>query len=200
MVAWHGVYPAVTSKHPADGSVDLGAPQSSIERLIAHGVDGIIVPPMLGDTASMRLDERAAIVRAARNGRQVAFVRPCRNLNRSDRAARTYRSSGLEGLMVVASFACKYDPLESAAWYQTFAIARELPLFARSPTGSTSRPRPSRTSKKRNASSASRRNPAIVTNLPTYSTRAASAFRSSAESMIACSKAWFSAPQAGFRA
>ncbi len=54
MVGWTGVFPAVTTKLREDGSIDLGATQASIERLIENGVSGVIVLPMLGENASLR--------------------------------------------------------------------------------------------------------------------------------------------------
>jgi 4-hydroxy-tetrahydrodipicolinate synthase len=133
MSVWQGVFPAVTSKLHADGSVDLGATQSSIERLIKHGVDGIIVLPMLGENASMRLDEREAIVRAAREvvGKRVPLLSGLAEISTdaATAAARFYQSCGAEGLMVFPSLAYKSDPRETAAWYKAIAAASELPIM-----------------------------------------------------------------------
>ena len=48
-----------------EGQVDLEATQRSIERLIANGVSGLIVLPMLGENASLTVDERERVIRGA---------------------------------------------------------------------------------------------------------------------------------------
>ena len=57
-MAWSGVFPAVTTKLKADGSFDPDAMAHSLERLIENGVAGLIVLPMLGENASLTVDER----------------------------------------------------------------------------------------------------------------------------------------------
>ena len=53
MQKWKGVFPAVTTKLHQDGTIDVAAMRSSIERLVQNGVNGIIVLPMLGENASV---------------------------------------------------------------------------------------------------------------------------------------------------
>ncbi len=65
MINWTGVFPAVTTKLTEAGAVDIEATKASIDRLIENGVSGVIVLPMLGENASMSMEEREAIIRRA---------------------------------------------------------------------------------------------------------------------------------------
>ncbi len=66
MTIWSGVFPAVTTKLREDETLDLSATQKSIDRLIANGVSGIIVLPMLGENASLSVAEREKVILAAK--------------------------------------------------------------------------------------------------------------------------------------
>jgi 4-hydroxy-tetrahydrodipicolinate synthase len=133
MAPWNGVFPAVTTKLRQDGSVDLDATQRSIERLIANGVSGVIVLPMLGENASMVPEEREEIVRAAKEavrGRVplLSGLAEISTLN-ATRSARLYESCGAEGLMVFPSLAYMTDVRETVEWYRTVARACGLPIM-----------------------------------------------------------------------
>lgn len=65
-MAWNGVFPATTTKLKPDGSVDINATQAGLDRLIASGVSGVIVLPMLGENASLTQSERDRVVTAAK--------------------------------------------------------------------------------------------------------------------------------------
>src|SRR3546814_7325364 len=65
MTNWRGVFPAVTTKLRKDESVDLDATAGSIDRLIGNGVSGVIVLPMLGENASLSIEERDSVILAA---------------------------------------------------------------------------------------------------------------------------------------
>jgi 4-hydroxy-tetrahydrodipicolinate synthase len=130
---WAGVYPAVTTKMRRDGSVDLDATQSSINRLVAGGVDGIIILPMLGENAVLQLDEREAVVRAASEtvAGRVPLLSGLAEISTqaAATAARNYERFGAEGLMAFPSLGYKTDHRETAAWYQSLAAASDLPIM-----------------------------------------------------------------------
>lgn len=130
---WTGVFPAVTTKMTREGQVDLEATQSSLDRLIGHGVSGVIVLPMLGENASLSLKEREQVIRAA-----VEVVRgrvPLLSglaeitLETAKAHARAYEGFGAQGLMVFPSLGYKTDPRETAAWYKAVASASSLPIM-----------------------------------------------------------------------
>ncbi|MBC9033730.1 dihydrodipicolinate synthase family protein [Sphingomonas sp. JC676] len=133
MAIWSGVFPAVTTKMKQDSSIDLDAFQASLDRLIRNGVSGVIVLPMLGENASLRLDEREALIRAASEA--VAGRVPLLSglaeitLETAKANAAAYRRFGAQGLMVFPSLGYKTDPRETAHWYREVAGASDLPIM-----------------------------------------------------------------------
>ncbi|TIP18347.1 dihydrodipicolinate synthase family protein [Mesorhizobium sp.] len=133
MANWTGVFPAVTTKLNERGDLDLPATQSSIDRLIRSGVSGIIVLPMLGENASLTVDEKERVIRAARevvDGR-VPLLSGLAEIS-SDSAvqtARKFQSFGAEGLMAFPSIAYKSDARETSAWYRNLAAGCDLPIM-----------------------------------------------------------------------
>src|SRR5262245_52327869 len=119
MALWKGVFPAVTTKMTRDGKVDLDANQSSVNRLVANGVSGVIVLPMLGENASLTLAEREAVIRAgveAAAGRVPLISGLAEtNLDAAQTNAKAYQRFGAEGLMVFPSLGYK---TETAEWYR----------------------------------------------------------------------------------
>lgn len=133
MTMWKGVFPAVTTKMTQDGTIDLAATQSSIDRLIRNGVSGVIVLPMLGENASLTPAERESVIRAGVEA--VAGRVPLLSglaeivLDTAKAHARAYESFGAQGLMVFPSLAYKTDPRETVAWYRGIAGASALPIM-----------------------------------------------------------------------
>lgn len=133
MTHWQGVFPALTTKLEQDGSINLKATQASIDRLIANGVSGIIVLPMLGENASLQPREREAVVRAAKEvvAGRVPLLSGLAEISTENATtgARKYQDFGAEGLMVFPSLGYKTDPRETAAWYKAIAGASDLPIM-----------------------------------------------------------------------
>jgi len=133
MALWSGVFPAVTTKMRQDSSIDLDAFQASLDRLIRNGVSGVIVLPMLGENASLGLDEREALIRAAAEA--VAGRVPLLSglaeitLETAKANAAAYQRFGAQGLMVFPSLGYKTDPRETAHWYRAVAGASDLPIM-----------------------------------------------------------------------
>ncbi|MDY0873837.1 dihydrodipicolinate synthase family protein [Dongia rigui] len=133
MVRWTGVFPAVTTKLNQDGTINFEATQSSIERLVASGVSGVIVLPMLGENASLSQDEKEKVIRAAKEvvrGR-VPLLSGLAEITTETAAAtaRKFQGYGAEGLMVFPSIGYKTDPRETADWYRRIAHASDLPIM-----------------------------------------------------------------------
>lgn len=134
MTNWSGIFPAVTTKMKQDGTLDLPALQSSIDRLITGGVSGVIVLPMLGENASLTMGERESVIRAAVevSNRRVPVLTGLAEVStdQAKQSARSYGSFGAEGLMTFPSLGgYKTDPRETAAWYKAVAGAANLPVM-----------------------------------------------------------------------
>ncbi|MER9001884.1 dihydrodipicolinate synthase family protein [Mesorhizobium australicum] len=130
---WTGVFPAVTTKLQENGDVDVLATQSSIERLIKSGVSGIIVLPMLGENASLKLAEKEKVIRAAKEvvAGRVPLLSGLAEVSTEAAAetARKFQTFGAEGLMAFPSIAYKSDPRETSEWYRTLAAECGLPIM-----------------------------------------------------------------------
>ncbi|MBN9233483.1 MULTISPECIES: dihydrodipicolinate synthase family protein [Phyllobacteriaceae] len=132
-MTWTGVFPAVTTKMDASGTIDFEATQASLDRLIGNGVSGVIVLPMLGENAALTQAERDAVVRAAKEvvAGRVPLLSGLAELSTDNAiaAARNYQKLGAEGLMVFPSLAYRTDRRETAAWYKAVAGASDLPVM-----------------------------------------------------------------------
>ncbi|MBO6636719.1 MAG: dihydrodipicolinate synthase family protein [Roseitalea sp.] len=133
MTKWTGVFPAVTTKLSENGEIDVEATQSSINRLIENGVSGVIVLPMLGENASMSIDEKVAVIEAAKetvNGR-VPLLTGLAEITSTDAVARArqFHALGVDGLMVFPSIGYKTDARETEQWYRAVASASPLPIM-----------------------------------------------------------------------
>lgn len=133
MTKWTGVFPAVTTKLTQDGKVDIEQTKASIDRLVKSGVSGIIVLPMLGENASMSIDEREAVIRAAVAvvGGRVPVLSGLAEitLESAKKNAKLYESFGAQGLMVFPSLGYKTDNRETIDWYKGIASASSLPIM-----------------------------------------------------------------------
>lgn len=133
MQHWTGVFPAVTTKLTSDGQIDLEAFSRSIERLIDGGVSGIIVLPMLGENACMRLDEKEMLIRTAKRvvAGRVSVLSGLAEISLDDAvsAAKRYQEFGAEGLMVFPSLGYRTDHRETVNWYTGVGRATDLPIM-----------------------------------------------------------------------
>ena len=124
-MTWSGVFPAATTKMTPDGALDLDAMQISLERLVAGGVSGVIVLPMLGENATLTQDEKDRVVTASKEvvAGRVPLLSGLAERSTDDAiaAAKNYRRLGAEGLMVFPSLAYRTDRRETVAWYKAVA-------------------------------------------------------------------------------
>jgi 4-hydroxy-tetrahydrodipicolinate synthase len=132
-VDWTGVFPAVTTKLKSTGDIDVPATQASIERLIAGGVSGIIVLPMLGENASLSMAVREVVIRSAKEvvaGRVPVLSGLAETSSvTAASSAREYERLGADGLMAFPSLIYKTDVRETAEWYQHIAASCGLPIM-----------------------------------------------------------------------
>lgn len=128
-----GVFPASTTKLTQAGDVDLDACRASYERLIAGGVSGIIVLPMLGENPCMTPAEKEGVVRAAveTSAGRVPVLTGLAEVTTKDAvdAAKRYAGWGAEGLMAFPSIGYKTDPRETEQWYRALGAATALPIM-----------------------------------------------------------------------
>jgi 4-hydroxy-tetrahydrodipicolinate synthase len=130
---WSGVFPAVTTKFAADGSLDLPAFAAHILGQLEAGVDGVVVLGSLGENATLGLDEKLQLVRAAAEvcaGRAplVATV-----AEQSTRGACAFMEAaaraGAEGFMTLHGTLYPSDARETAAHFRALARATDRPIM-----------------------------------------------------------------------
>lgn len=133
MQPWTGVFPAVTTKLKQDQSLDLDATAASIDRLVANGVSGVIVLPMLGENASLTASEREKVILCGKEAvaGRVPLLSGLAHISSAEAAAsaRQYEKLGAEGLMAFPSLAYRTDARETVAWYRDLAQASDLPIM-----------------------------------------------------------------------
>lgn len=131
-MSWTGVFPAATTKMTPEGELDLDAMAVSLERLVAGGVSGIIVLPMLGENASLTQAEKDRVVSSAREviAGRVPLLSGLAELSTADAvaAAKNYKKLGAEGLMAFPSLAYRTDRRETIEWYKAVATGG-LPIM-----------------------------------------------------------------------
>jgi 4-hydroxy-tetrahydrodipicolinate synthase len=133
MSVWQGVFPAVTTKMDQSGQINVPATQRSVDRLIQNGVSGVIMLPILGENASLSLEERETVIQSAVEaaaGRVPVLSGLAETTIESAKSnAKNYKRFGAQGLMVYPSLGYKTDPRETTVWYQQIASASSLPIM-----------------------------------------------------------------------
>ncbi|MFA6153465.1 dihydrodipicolinate synthase family protein [Mesorhizobium sp.] len=133
MTNWTGVFPAVTTKLNQDGSINVQANQSAIDRLITNGVSGVIVLPMLGENACLTPSEKELVIRSAQEAAagRVPVLSGLAEITQSDAnsRAREFEKLGVEGLMAFPTLGYKSDARETTEWYRSLAKASGLPIM-----------------------------------------------------------------------
>ena len=130
---WTGVYPAVTTQMKRDGTLDLEATQEGIERLIDGGVRGVVMMGMVGESSSLRADEKLNVLRAALESARgrVPVLSGVAEFTTAQGAeyARKCEQLKIDGLMLFPAIGYRCDAGETEAHYRTVAQASALPIL-----------------------------------------------------------------------
>jgi 1-pyrroline-4-hydroxy-2-carboxylate deaminase len=132
-VAWHGVFPALTTQFHRDQSLDVDATARHLDLLINSGIDGVIVLGSVGENTAMDHEEKLRVLRAAvetARGRipVLSGVAEC-STAQACRYARTAEQLGADGLMVLPAMVYKADARETLAHFRAVARATPLPVM-----------------------------------------------------------------------
>ena len=130
---WQGVLPAITTPFLEDGSVDHVFLASHVDQMMQAGCTGIVPLGSLGETATLGLDERRAVldtVIRAVAGRG-AVVPGVAALATADAVAfaRMAKSAGCSGLMVLPPYVYSTDWREMRAHVASIMAATDLPCM-----------------------------------------------------------------------
>lgn len=129
-VTWKGVFPAVTTKLNADGSLDEAAIKQGLERLIESGVGGIVMMGMVGENASLSPAEKRTVLRIAKEtvAGRVPVISGVAETSTAGAIefARAAEEIGVNGLMVFPGLTYKSDARETVEFYR--AVSRSTTL------------------------------------------------------------------------
>ena len=130
---WKGVFPAVTTKFHADGSLDMDLFFKNIDFQLAAGVHGIILGGTLGESSVLSQEEKITLTRETVNyvNRRVPVV-----LNIAEGAtqdalfwAKKAEELGASGLMILPPMRYAADAREVVAYFKAVANSTKLPMM-----------------------------------------------------------------------
>ena len=133
MINWNGVFPALTTKFHADGSLDFETCFKNIDAQLEAGVDGIILGGTLGEASVLRTDEKQELTR-----RTIAYVagKVPVIMNIAEGAtqeailrAREAEEMGVSGLMLLPPMRYYSDHRETVAFFKAVAESSSLPIM-----------------------------------------------------------------------
>lgn len=107
-IEWQGVIPAITTPFRPDGSVDREFFAKHCARLIEEGCTGVVALGSLGEAATLKLDEKTAILKTAVEALKgkAPVVAGVSALSTSEAVelAQAAEASGCQGLMVLPPY------------------------------------------------------------------------------------------------
>jgi 1-pyrroline-4-hydroxy-2-carboxylate deaminase len=132
-VAWHGVYPAVTTQFLAGGGLDIPATLAHVDRLIDAGLHGLIMLGTVGENCSLEYAEKLEVLRATVGhvGRRVPVLSGVAEYTThlACRFASDAQKIGVDGLMVLPALVYKSDARETITHFRTVARSSNVDLM-----------------------------------------------------------------------
>jgi 1-pyrroline-4-hydroxy-2-carboxylate deaminase len=130
---WNGVFPALTTKFDAGGSIDYEAFLRNVDAQLEAGVDGIILGGTLGESSVLTIAEKQELTE--RTIAHVAGTVPV-ILNIAEGAtaeaiqrAREAEAIGAKGLMLLPPMRYAADPREVVTYFRAVADSTSLPIM-----------------------------------------------------------------------
>jgi dihydrodipicolinate synthase/N-acetylneuraminate lyase len=131
--SWRGIYPAATTQFHADQSLDLKSTLEHVEKLIAAGMDGLIMLGSVGENTTLEYGEKLDVLKATieQVRRRVPVLTGVAETTTrlACRFALDARKAGVDGLMVLPAMIYKADPRETLTHFRTVARATDLPIL-----------------------------------------------------------------------
>lgn len=130
---WKGVFPAVTTKFHADGSLDMDLFFKNLDFQLASGVHGIILGGTLGESSALTQEEKISLTRDT--VKYVAGKVPV-ILNIAEGAtqdalfwAKKAEEFGASGLMILPPMRYAADSREVVTYFKAVANSTSLPMM-----------------------------------------------------------------------
>ncbi|HTJ10599.1 MAG TPA: dihydrodipicolinate synthase family protein [Dinghuibacter sp.] len=133
IVHWTGVYPALLTPFTENDQLDIPLFLKNLEAQVEAGVDGIILGGSLGEASSLANEEKAELLRHAReflHGRIPIVVNIAEQTTRAAvRLAQEAADGGADGLMLLPPMRYKSDDRETLEYFKAVATATALPVM-----------------------------------------------------------------------
>jgi len=130
---WRGVFPALTSKFAADGSLDWEAMGSHLEFQLDAGVHGLVILGSLGENAALDEQEKADMLRffveADRRGRPLIATVAERSTRKACEFAAHCEKAAADGLMLLPPMGYQGVRRETLTYLKRVAGATSLPIM-----------------------------------------------------------------------
>ncbi len=133
LIAWNGVYPAITTKFTADDKLDLPLFTKNLLQQLEAGIDGIVLGGSLGEASVLTVAEKEKLVKhtveVVDNKIPVLLNIAEGSTNEALQQAAYAKAWGAKGLMLLPPMRYKTDHRETVSFFKTVANATELPIM-----------------------------------------------------------------------
>jgi 1-pyrroline-4-hydroxy-2-carboxylate deaminase len=133
MMNWQGVFPAVTTKFHADGSLDMSMFFKNIDAQLEAGVHGIILGGTLGESSVLSFDEKIQLTTETVkyvNGKVPVILNIAEGATRDAIFwAQKAKEIGASGLMLLPPMRYSADHREVVAYFKAVANSTDLPIM-----------------------------------------------------------------------
>jgi dihydrodipicolinate synthase/N-acetylneuraminate lyase len=130
---WKGVFPAVTTKFHADGSLDMDLFFKNLDCQLAAGVHGIILGGTLGESSVLSQEEKITLTRETVNyvnGRVPVILNIAEGATQDALFwAKKAEELGASGLMILPPMRYGADAREVVAYFKAVANSTRLPMM-----------------------------------------------------------------------
>lgn len=130
---WKGVFPAVTTKFHADGSLDMDLFFKNLDSQLAAGVHGIILGGTLGESSVLSQEEKITLTRETVNyvnGRVPVILNIAEGATQDALFwAKKAEELGASGLMILPPMRYGADAREVVAYFKAVANSTKLPMM-----------------------------------------------------------------------
>ena len=130
---WKGVFPAVTTKFHADGSLDMDLFFKNLDSQLAAGVHGIILGGTLGESSVLSQEEKITLTRETVNyvnGRVPVILNIAEGATQDALFwAKKAEELGASGLMILPPMRYAADAREVVTYFKAVANSTKLPMM-----------------------------------------------------------------------
>ncbi|WP_439488948.1 dihydrodipicolinate synthase family protein [Algoriphagus sp.] len=130
---WKGVFPAVTTKFHADGSLDMELFFKNIDFQLESGVQGIILGGTLGESSVLSQEEKITLTKETvkyLNGKIPVILNIAEGATQDALFwAAKAKELGASGLMILPPMRYAADSREVVAYFKTVANSTDLPIM-----------------------------------------------------------------------